>query len=244
MKVRRSGERGFEDSGWTDNWFTFSFGGYHHPDWMHFGPLRVMVENHIQPHSGFPVHPHHDVEIVTYVSSGILTHGDNFGHKAEIRAGEMQVISAGSAGMHHSEENLHDDVEHNLQLWFVPERYPTAFAYHQKGFEEAERTGRLRLYVSPDGRDGSMPVQTDVFVYAGLFNAGDSATHRLRNCRGLWIQLVKGAARASFEDETELKLEQGDGAGISDTGLVKLSFDGDAEILVIDVNLDAHRIWT
>ena len=77
LRLRRSDERGYEDFGWTDNWMPFSFADYRDPDWMHFGPLRVMVENHIQPHEGFSAHPHRDVEIVTYVSSGVLTHGDN-----------------------------------------------------------------------------------------------------------------------------------------------------------------------
>ncbi|HEY9889259.1 MAG TPA: pirin family protein, partial [Candidatus Obscuribacterales bacterium] len=161
MKLRRSGDRGFEDFGWTDNWMTFSFGGYHHPDWMNFGPLRVMVENHIQPHSGFPPHPHRDVEVLTYVVSGTLTHSDSFGHQAPITAGEMQLISAGSRGMIHAEENRHDEVEHNYQMWLIPNRGGTEFAYHQRQFTPAERQGRLRLYVSPDGRDGSMPINTD-----------------------------------------------------------------------------------
>jgi len=99
LRLRRSADRGFEDFGWTDNWMTFSFGGYHDPKWNNFGPLRVIVENHIQPHMGFGAHSHRDVEIVTYVAAGCLTHKDNFGHSAGVTAGEMQVISAGSTGM-------------------------------------------------------------------------------------------------------------------------------------------------
>ena len=116
LRLRRSAERGFADLGWTDSYATFSFAEYYDPAWMHFGPLRVIVENHIQPRSGFGRHRHSDVEIVTYVAAGTLTHKDSFGHTGAITAGEMQHISAGSQGMYHSEENLHEAIEHNLQL--------------------------------------------------------------------------------------------------------------------------------
>src|SRR6266849_3786454 len=121
LRVRRSRERAFEDFGWTDNRITFSFGEYQDPEWVHFGPLRVIVENHIQPRSGFQAHSHRDVEIITYVSAGTLTHEDSFGHQAGVTAGEMQHISAGSGGMTHSERNIHDELEHNLQIWFIPD---------------------------------------------------------------------------------------------------------------------------
>lgn len=145
IRLRRSRERGFEDFGWTDNWMTFSFADYHYPEWINFGPLRVMIENHIQPHSGFPKHPHRDVEIVTYVVSGTLSYKDNLGYMAGVTAGEMQHISGSSRGMYHSEENLHDVVEHNYQMWLIPDRVGTRFAYHQKGFTPDERQGAFRL---------------------------------------------------------------------------------------------------
>ena len=135
IRLRRSADRGFEDFGWTDNWMTFCFGSYYDPEWIHFGPLRVIVENHIQPHSGFPSHSHRDVEIVTYVAAGTLTHKDSFGHSAGVTAGEMQVISAGSHGMIHSEENIDDVVEHNIQIWLVPSRRPTTSLLPRQGLQ-------------------------------------------------------------------------------------------------------------
>jgi hypothetical protein len=176
VRMRRSKDRGFEDFGWADNFLTFNFGGYRDPEWNNFGPLRVMVENHIQPHTGFGLHSHRDAEIVTYVVSGTLTHRDSVGHEGGITAGEMQHISAGQ-GIHHSEKNVHDVIEHNLQIWLIPDRFDTETSYHQLKYSPEERQGRFRLYVSPDAREGSMPINTDAFIYAGLFAPGDAAKH-------------------------------------------------------------------
>ncbi len=239
LRLRRSEERGFEDFGWADNWMTFSFANYHDPEWVHFGPLRVMVENHIQPHEGFSAHPHRDVEIVTYVSSGTLTHADNFGHKAEITAGEMQLISAGSRGMVHAEENHHDEVEHNYQMWLVPDRQGTDFNYGQKKFADPERQGQFRLYVSPDGRQGSMPINTDAFIYAGLFASGDPATHSLGEGRGAWVQVVHGEVELFGET-----LREGDGVGITEVDVIEMLFTAESELLLFDVRMDVPRLWT
>ena len=238
LRIRRSEERGFEDFGWTDNWMTFSFADYYNPDWMRFGPLRVMVENHIQPHEGFSAHPHRDVEIVTYVASGTLTHADSFGHEAGITAGEMQLISAGSRGMIHSEENHHDEVEHNYQMWLVPERTDTTFNYGQKKYTSAERQGQFRLYVSPDGRDDSLSINTGAFIYAGLFAPGDTVQHTLAEGRGAWIQDDDG--RLKFVGET---FHPGDGVGITGTERIDLTFAADSEVLLFDVRMDVPMIW-
>ena len=232
VKVRRSRERGFEDFGWTDNWMTFSFGAYRDPEWMHFGPLRVIVENHIQPHQGFQAHQHRDVEIVTYVSAGTLTHEDSFGHQAGVTAGEMQHISAGR-GMVHSERNLHDTVEHNLQIWFMTDRRGTEFAYHQLKFTPEERRNRFRLYVSRDARDGSMPINADARIYAGLFQPGSRAEHTLEPERGAWIQMVSGQVRVAG-----VTLALGDGAGITGDERLSFEFDEASEVVLFDVRMD------
>ncbi|MCS3641594.1 pirin family protein [Salinibacter ruber] len=244
IRLRRSDERGFEDMGWTDNWMTFSFADYHDPDWMHFGPLRVMVENHIQPHEGFSAHPHRDAEILTYVSSGTLTHGDDQGHEAGISAGEIQLISAGSEGMVHSEENHHDVVEHNYQMWLIPDRAGTDFAYHERGFSPDERQGQFRCYVAPytsetAGPDGPMPVNTDAYVYAGLFEAGDRVEHALARNRGAWVQVVEGEVEVAG-----VTLQSGDGAGIADTDALHFAFGAETEALLFDLGMDVPLLWT
>lgn len=243
IRLRRSAERHYEDFGWADNRITFSFAGYRDPDWVHFGPLRVMVENVIQPRQGFPPHPHRDVEILTYVVSGVLTHEDSFGHRAEIGAGEMQLISAGARGMVHSEVNAHDAPEHNYQMWLVPDRPGTPFAYHQRAFPLAERQGRLRLYVHPDGEDGAMPIHTDARVYAGLFAAGDALTHALEPGRGAWLQVVRGRVAVDGAGSEPLVLEAGDGAGIEGAEALALRVAADAEILLFDVRMDVPLLW-
>lgn len=238
LRIRRSNDRGFDDRGWTDNWMTFSFANYHDLEWNNYGPLRVIVENHIQPHSGFPAHSHREVEIVTYVASGVLTHSDSFGHQAGIGAGEMQLISAGSRGMVHAEENKGEEVEHNLQMWLIPDHAPTEFAYHQKLFTPEQRQGRFCLYVSPDGRDDSMPINTDAFIYAGLFQPGDEVTYSLASGRGAWVQMVCG--KLSMAGET---FTSGDGVGISNIDATHFDFDADSEVLLFDVRLDAPLLW-
>jgi quercetin 2,3-dioxygenase len=237
IRLRRSAERGFEDFGWTDNWMTFSFGGYHNPTWNNFGPLRVIVENHIQPRQGFGAHPHRDVEIVTYVAAGCLTHRDSFGHSAGVTKGEMQLISAGSRGMIHSEQNVHDEVEHNLQIWLVPSRQPTEFTYNQLHFSPEERAGRFRLYVSPDGRDGSMPINTGASIYAGLFADGEHARHTMEHS-GAWIQVVEGQAQVAG-----VTLEKGDGVGITNVGQLDFTFGAPSEVLLFDLDMQAPLIW-
>jgi redox-sensitive bicupin YhaK (pirin superfamily) len=216
---------------------TFSFSDYHDPKWMNFGPLRVIIENHIQPRSGFPEHPHRDVEIVTYVVSGTLTHEDSQGHKAGITAGEMQHISAGR-GMVHSEENKHDEVEHNIQIWLIPDRSGTKFGYQQLKFTPEERQGRFRLYVSPDSRDGSMPINTDARIYAGLFRLGDHVEHRLESGRGAWVQVVRGNLSVAGA-----KLNSGDGMGITGLSKLEFQFSGDSEVVFFDVRMDAPLLW-
>lgn len=216
---------------------TFSFSDYHDPEWMNFGPLRVIVENHIQPRNGFQAHPHRDAEIVTYVSAGTLTHEDSFGHKAGVTAGGMQAISAGR-GMVHSELNVHDQVEHNLQIWLVPERRGTTFAYHQLSFTPEERQGRFRLYVSPDGRDGSMPINTDARIAAGLFRPGDRVGHDLEPGRGAWVQVVHGRLNVAG-----VSLEEGDGVGITNATRLELAFSAASEVVLFDLRMDAPRIW-
>jgi quercetin 2,3-dioxygenase len=237
IRMRRSADRGYEDFGWTDNWMTFSFGGYHDSKWNNFGPLRVIVENHIQPHMGFGAHSHRDVEIVTYVAAGCLTHKDSFGHSAGVTAGEMQVISAGSNGMVHSEQNIHDEVEHNLQIWLVPSKHPTPFVYNQLKYTPEERTGRFRLYVSPDGRDGSMPIHTEASIYAGLFSKGDAAQMPLHG-NGAWVQVVSGRVGVAG-----VVLEKGDGVGITDTKELGFAFEDATELLLFDLDMNARLIW-
>jgi len=182
--ICRSDERGRQDLGGSVNRMTFSFADYYDPDWVRFGPLRVLIESRIAPNEGFSEHPHRHAEIVSYVTQGVLRHRDSNGHEADIERGEMQLISAGRRGMVHQEINPRATPEAHYQMWFIPDRPDTEFAYHEVKPPAGERQGRFHPYVSPDGRGDTMPVHTDAFVYAGLFAPGDHISHALSADRG------------------------------------------------------------
>ena len=146
--------------------------------------------------------------------------------------------------MVHSEENHHDVVEHNYQMWLIPDRAGTDFAYHEHGFSPEAREGQFRCYVAPytaeeAGPDGPMPVNTDAYIYAGLFGAGDWAEHALADGRGAWIQVVKGEV-----DVAGVTIQSGDGAGITDTGTLSFDFSAETEALLFDLGMDVPLLWT
>jgi len=238
-RIRRSDERGVQDLGWSVNRMTFSFADYYDPDWMHFGPLRVLIESRIAPNEGFAEHPHRHAEIVSYVTRGVLRHRDSNGHEGDIERGEMQLISAGRRGMVHRETNPRATPEAHYQMWFIPDRSDTDFAYHEVKPPGGERQGRFYPYVSPDGRGDTMPIHTDAFVYAGLFAPGDRPSHALPPGRGAWVQVVDGTV--SVDDMT---LRTGDGAGFTALSELNFSFKDDSEVLLVDVRMDAPRVRT
>lgn len=217
---------------------TFSFADYHDPDWMRFGPLRVLIESQIDPHEGFDEHPHRHAEIVSYVTEGVLRHTDSFGHEADVEAGGMQLISAGSRGMVHKETNPQAQPEAHYQLWLIPDRRDTDFAYHDLTPPAEERRGQFRLYVSPDGRGKSMPVNTDAYVYAGQFSPEHTPSYDLTEGRGAWVQVVDGTVSVGG-----VTLRAGDGAGFTVPDELSFSFDEETELLLVDVRMDGPRVW-
>ncbi|MFB6231081.1 MAG: pirin family protein [Salinibacter sp.] len=237
-RIRRSDERGVQDLGWSVNRMTFSFADYYDPDWMRFGPLRVLIESRIDPNEGFSEHPHRHAEIVSYVTEGTLRHRDGNGHEADIGPGEMQLISAGRRGMVHQETNPRTEPEAHYQMWFIPDRDDTSFAYHERKPSVEARRGQFHTYVSPDGRGDTMPVHTDAFVYAGLFAPDDRPSHALPPGRGAWVQVVDGTVSVGG-----VTLRTGDGAGFTDPTELYFAFVDESEVLLIDVRMDVPRIW-
>ena len=235
LRIRRSGERALQDLGWSKNWLTFSFADYHDPDWMGFGPLRVLIESHIDPHSGFPEHPHRNVEILSYITGSALRHRDSFGHETTLTEGDMQLISAGRRGMMHSEKNPFDEREQHYQIWLRPDRTDTDFDYHERGYTAEERQGQFRLYASPNGLEDSMPLNTDAYVSVGRFAPGDTVTHDVQAGRGAWIQVVHGTVQVEG-----VVLETGDGLGTTREGPVHFGFGTHSEVLLIDVQMEAE----
>jgi redox-sensitive bicupin YhaK (pirin superfamily) len=227
-ELRPAAERGHENHGWLDSWHTFSFADYYDPAHMGFSVLRVINEDRIQPGSGFPGHGHRDMEIITYVLEGAIAHQDSIGTGSTIEPGDVQRMSAGT-GVLHSEFNAHEGETHFLQIWILPKRRGIAPAYAQKRFASEEKRGRLRLIVSPDGRDGSLDMDQDAFLYAGLFDGAERAAHALATGRKGYVHVARGEVAVNGH-----ALGPGD-ALKAEGGTITLEKGKGAEVLVFDL---------
>ena len=226
LEIRKAKERGHANHGWLDSWHSFSFADYHDPRHMSFGALRVINEDRIQPGAGFGTHGHRDMEIISYVLEGALAHQDSMGNGSTMVPGDVQRMSAGR-GVLHSEFNHENAGEtHFLQIWIEPNRRGIDPGYEQKRFEAAAKRGRLRLVVSPDGRDGSVKIHQDACVYATLLDGEERVVHALAPGRRAYLHVARGRLRANGElltsgdalkvtdvaDVAEIALEQGERA--------------------------------
>ena len=221
--LRRSAERGHANHGWLDSHHTFSFGGFHDPGWMGFGPLRVINEDRVAAGGGFAPHSHANMEIISYVIEGALQHRDSIGSGSVIRPGDVQCMSAGS-GIEHSEFNASQtEPVHFLQVWIQPNQLNAKPRYGQEHYPVAARRGVLRLVASPDGADGSLPIRQDARVYASVLAPGETVALEIAAARRAWVQVVRGALR--LDEHTVLGA--GDAAGIS--------AQADSEALVFDL---------
>jgi redox-sensitive bicupin YhaK (pirin superfamily) len=227
---RKSQDRGHFDLGWLNTHHTFSFGEYHDPRNMNFRTLRVINEDVVAPGAGFGMHPHRDMEIITYVLSGALEHKDSMGHGEVLRPGEVQRMSAGT-GILHSEFNASKtDPVHLLQIWIMPERKGIEPGYEQKAFAESERRNRLREVVSPNASDGELRIHQDASIHASLLDAGKSVMYELKPGRHAWVQVARGKI-----DVNGTTLSAGDGAAISDEPSLTIRAETDAEFLLFDL---------
>ena len=230
QSIRRSDDRGAAQFGWLDSRHTFSFGHYHDPKFMGFGPLRVINEDRVQPGRGFDTHGHRDMEIISYVVSGALRHEDSLGNGSIIRPGDVQRMTAGS-GVRHSEYNASDDEPvHFLQIWIQPEALGLPPGYEQKAFPAEEQTNRLALVVARGGRDGAVSIHRDVDIYAGRLDAGVTIGHTFRAGRSGWMQVVRGELRAN-----DLVLQAGDGLALGQVPSLELKAIGASELLLFDM---------
>ncbi|HXZ82098.1 MAG TPA: pirin family protein [Terriglobales bacterium] len=233
ISIRKSQDRGHANHGWLDSRFSFSFADYFDPKFVHFRSLRVINEDWVQPGSGFGMHPHRDMEIITYVLQGALAHKDSMGNGSSIVPGEVQRMSAGTGVMHSEYNHLTSKPVHLLQIWILPNREGVEPSYEQKNFSADEKAGKLRLIASPDGKDGSVAIHQDARVYATLLNNGATVSQSLAPGRGAWIQVARGSVELNG-----LALEQGDGASVSDESKIEIvgRIQGDpAEVLLFDL---------
>jgi hypothetical protein len=228
IEIRRGQERGHANHGWLDSFHSFSFASYHDPQHMGFGPLRVINEDRVQPGQGFGTHSHRDMEIISYVLAGALAHQDSMGNGSTIRPGDVQRMSAGT-GVAHSEFNASkDEPVHFLQIWIEPSVRGAKPGYEEKRFDDASKRGQLRLIASPDGRDGSVTIHQDAFLYAALIDGDETAQHSPRAGRRTYVHVVRGEVSVNGEP-----LAHGDALKISGEGGVRL--DRAAEVLVFDL---------
>jgi redox-sensitive bicupin YhaK (pirin superfamily) len=226
ITVRQADQRGRTRLDWLDSWHTFSFGDYHDPRHMGFGPLRVINDDRVEPGRGFGTHPHRDMEILTWVLDGELQHRDSLGTGSVIRPGEVQIMSAGT-GIQHSEFNP-SPVEpvHLLQIWILPERTGLPPRYDQQVVQLDD--GALHLIAGRQA--GAIRVFQDVGVYAGRLTAGQRVEHALRPGRGAWVQAARGAVHVGATG-----LGEGDGAAVTREDRLTIASDTDAEVLVFDL---------
>jgi hypothetical protein len=232
ITIRPSEERGHANHGWLDTHYSFSFSDYYDPRHMGFRDLRVINEDVVSAGRGFGMHPHRDMEILTYVINGELTHRDNMGRGATLKRHDVQRMSAGT-GIMHSEVNQSKAPVQLLQIWILPWAEGLKSTYEDRTFTAEEKTNRLRLIASDDGREGSTKINQDASVYASLLDSGKSVSLELKPERHAWVQLIGGEL-----DVNGSTLKPGDGAAVSsEAGLqiTSTSKDGAAEFLVFDL---------
>lgn len=230
ITLRPRQERGGGDYGWLNTRHTFSFSDYWDPRWMGFRSLRVINEDYVAPATGFPTHPHNDMEIITYVLEGQLEHKDSLGTGSVILPGDGQRMTAGR-GIRHSEYNPSKSEQvHLYQIWIVPERKGLEPSYEQKTFPAEEKQGKLRLIASPDARNGSVKINQDARLYVTLLKPGEEVAHEFGKNRHGWLQVAKGAVEVNGH-----KLAQGDGAAISDERALTIKGTDNSEVLLFDL---------
>ena len=233
ITVRPSEARGHTRMGWLDSWHSFSFDQYCDPAHMSFRSLRVINEDWVAPGAGFPMHPHRDMEIITYILEGALEHKDSMGNGSLIRPGEVQRMTAGTGVLHSEFNSSKDQRVHLLQIWILPEQLGLQPGYEQKAFPRQSLEGVWRLIAARDGRDGAVTIHQDADLFASRLRAGETLTHPFRPGRHGWLQVADGALEL---DGTSL--HAGDGAAISGQASITLSVASGgpaAELLLFDL---------
>ena len=230
MTLRRSEDRGQADHGWLKSFHSFSFADYQDPAHVGFGALQVINEDRVQPGMGFGAHGHRDMEIISYVLEGELEHQDSLGNGSVIRPGNVQRMSAGT-GVRHSERNPSTTQGvHFLQIWIEPAVRGIDPGYEEKHFDAAAKRGRLRLVASPDGRDGSVTIHQDAFVYAALLDGTQAAVHAPAPGRRAYVHVARGEVSVNGQ-----ALRAGDALKATGEREIRLSEGRDAEVLLFDL---------
>ncbi len=227
ITVRKNYERGITELGWLHSKHTFSFGDYYDPCYRGVSALRVVNDDHVEPGTGFPPHSHQDMEIITYVTHGTIEHKDNLDNIETITAGEFQLMSAGTEITHSEYNTSQTDPLRFLQIWITPHEMGVTPSYQQKYFT---REQGIQLIVSPDGRDGTLRIHQDAFLYRVLLERNGRVFQEQLDERTAYIHVVSGI----LDIEGKL-LKEGDGAIIQHVGLLRLRTELGTEALFFDL---------
>lgn len=229
LTIRKAEDRGHADHGWLKSAHSFSFAGYNDPDHVHYESLRVINDDRVAAGGGFPTHPHQDFEIFSYVLKGALEHKDTLGNGSIVTEGGVQFMSTGS-GVSHSEFNPSntEDVRF-LQIWLIPNQRGGTPRYETLNANALDKRGKLSLILSVDGRDGSIRVQQDASVFAGLLHGDEDIAYQAHSGRKVWLQVAEGRLKLNGK-----QLETGDGVAV-ESGPIQLTNGENANILLFDL---------
>ena len=229
IELRPYAKLGAANHGWLDTRYHFSFSDYHDPNRMHWGLLRVWNDDAIAPNSGFPPHPHANMEIITYVRKGAITHQDSLGNKGRTAAGDVQVMSAGT-GIQHAEYNVEPEETQLFQIWILPTSKGAPPSWGQKPFPKADRAGKFVTLASGFEADrDALPIRTDARVLGATLKAGSSTTYKLGAGRRAYLVPAEGAVEVNG-----IRIGQRDGAAIADVDTLAITALEDSEIVMVD----------
>ena len=229
IELRPYAALGAANHGWLDSRFHFSFAGYQDPARLHWGRLRVWNDDEIAPDSGFPAHPHADMEIITYVREGAITHKDSLGNTGRTEAGDVQVMSAGS-GIRHAEWNAEPGVTKLFQLWIIPDGNGGAPSWGARPFPRDARAGRfVALAAGPAPEGDALPIRADARVLGATLKAGETAEYALAAGRYAYLVPSQGAVEVNG-----VRVGTRDGAAIADEAVLLVTALEDAELVMVD----------
>lgn len=229
-RIRRGEERGHFDHGWLNSYHTFSFADYYDPNHMGFRSLRVINEDWVQPGQGFGMHPHRDMEIVTYVLEGELEHGDSLGNGEVLRAGEFQRMTAGTGIMHREFNPSREKPVHLYQIWLLPREKGLKPTYDQRAFPVGDQRGKFRIVASPDGMDDSLVIQQDARISLASLKAGEKTDYSLGTNRHAWLQVLRGSVNIAGN-----QLKAGDAVAVSNESSLVIDAEKDSELMLFDM---------
>jgi redox-sensitive bicupin YhaK (pirin superfamily) len=229
IELRPFESLGGENHGWLDAKHHFSFAGYHDPKRLHWGSLRVWNDDTIQPKSGFPAHPHRDMEIITYVRKGAITHQDNLGNEGRTEAGDVQVMSAGS-GIAHAEYNMEDEVTQLFQIWILPDQSGGQPSWGARPFPKDDREGQFVTLASGMANDNdALPIRTNARVAGATIKAGETLRYALGEGRSAYLVPATGKIEVNG-----VEAKARDGLAIRDEAEIAVTAIEDSEVVLVD----------